>query len=191
MSDVWQYLRDVQQLVGQLDTAAIERLIDLLAGAWRSGKQVVLMGNGGSSATASHIVNDLQKCIQLETGRALKAMCLSDNTPLVLAWANDAGYEQVYARQVECWVGECDVVIGISGSGNSPNVVQAIEAANALKAHTYGLSGCGGGNLARVAKDNLVAPSDNMQHIEDLHMVVLHAVFATLRDRLRSEVPSS
>ncbi|HSV74706.1 MAG TPA: SIS domain-containing protein [Chthonomonadales bacterium] len=181
------YLGDVQRLLGELDEAAIDRLVDLLAGAWRSGRQVLLMGNGGSSATASHIVNDLQKCIQLETGRPLRAMCLSDNTPIVLAWANDAGYEQIYARQVECWASAGDVVIGISGSGNSPNVIQAMEAANALGAHTYGLSGCGGGGLACAAKDGLVAPSNNMQHIEDLHLVVLHAVFATLRDRLRSE----
>ena len=143
------------------------------------------MGNGGSSSTASHIVNDLQKCIQLESGKALRAMCLCDNTALVMAWANDSEYANIFEPQVECWVQPGDVVIGISGSGNSANVVRAIEAANRLGAATFGLAGFDGGQLARVASETLTVPSDNMQQIEDLHMIALHVAFSELRDRVR------
>jgi D-sedoheptulose 7-phosphate isomerase len=144
-----------------------------------------LMGNGGSSSTASHIVNDLQKCIHLDSGKPLKAICLSDCTPLVMAWGNDTDYSNVFAPQVECWAEAGDLVVGISGSGNSMNVINAIEVANRLGASTFGLAGYSGGKLAQVARDCLIVRSENMQQIEDLHMIVLHVAFSLLRDRVR------
>jgi D-sedoheptulose 7-phosphate isomerase len=128
----------------------------------------------------------LQKCIHLDAGRPLKTLCLSDCTPLILAWANDTEYANIFAPQVECWAEPGDLVIGISGSGNSPNVLNAIEAANARGAVTFGLCGFGGGKLANMAKESIVIQSDNMQQIEDLHMILLHVVFSMLRDRLTS-----
>lgn len=184
MDSVRRYFEGVQELLRNIDTEQVTRLVDLLEEAWREGHQVILMGNGGSSSTASHIVNDLQKCIQLESGKALRAMCLCDNTALVMAWANDSEYANVFAPQVECWAQPGDVVIGISGSGNSANVVRAMEAANRLGATTYGLAGFKGGKLAEVASGSLVVPSDNMQQIEDVHLVVLHVAFSELRDRV-------
>src|SRR5437879_7349458 len=121
MSYIRDYLAGVAQLVEQAPEAQVDRLVELLEEAWRGGRRVLLMGNGGSAATASHIVNDLQKCLALECGRPLKCLSLSDCAPLMMAWANDTDYANVFAPQVECWAEPGDLVIAISGSGNSPN----------------------------------------------------------------------
>lgn len=185
MSHINDYFAGLQALIADLDYARVDRLTDLLHEAWSDGKNVLIFGNGGSAASASHIVNDLQKCIYLDSGKPIRALCLSDNTPLVLAWGNDTDFSNIYAPQIECWAGPGDLAIGISGSGNSPNIIRAVEAANARGARTFGLAGYGGGELARVAKESLVLQTHNMQHIEDIHMAVLHGVFSALRERTR------
>jgi D-sedoheptulose 7-phosphate isomerase len=185
MSFLREYLSSVQRLIDQVSEAQVERLVGLLEAVWRADGRVLVMGNGGSSSTASHIVNDLQKCIQLEAGRALKVMCLSDCTPLILAWGNDTDFANIFAPQVECWAEPGDLVIAISGSGNSPNVLNAVAAANAKGAHTFGLAGFQGGKLASLAKECLIVESNNMQQIEDLHMILLHLAFSLLKDRVR------
>ncbi len=179
-----EYLDQLQKLLNEIPETFIQSLVDDLEGCWRDGKRVLLMGNGGSSASASHIVNDLQKCIALESGRALKAACLSDNTPLLMAWANDTDYNNIFTPQVEAWAEPGDVVIGISGSGNSANVLNGIEAANRIGAITYGMCGYKGGKLASIVQKSFVVSSESMQQIEDVHMVVLHIVFVQLRQRL-------
>src|ERR1019366_9017260 len=126
--------------------------------------------------------NDLQKCVYLEAGRPLKTLCLSDCTSLILAWANDTEYANIYAPQVECWAEPGDLVIGISGSGNSENIIRAIEVAKSRGAKTFGLAGFKGGKLAQAADECITILSDNMQQIEDLHMILLHVVFSSLRE---------
>jgi D-sedoheptulose 7-phosphate isomerase len=181
------YLADVKSLLDQVETAQVEPIVEALLEAWRHGRRVLLMGNGGSSSSVSHIVNDLQKNIFLETGRPLRALCLSDCTPLMMAWANDTNWDNIFAPQVECWVEPGDVVIGVSGSGNSMNVVQAIRAANRLGALTFGLAGFTGGKLKGTAQSCLVVPSDSMQRIEDVHMILLHILFTSLLERAKEE----
>jgi D-sedoheptulose 7-phosphate isomerase len=185
MSTISDYLAGVQRLIAQVPLERVERLANRMEEAWREGRRVLLMGNGGSSATASHIVNDLQKCIYLDSGRPLRALCLSDNTPLILAWGNDTEFANIFAPQVACWAEPGDLVIGISGSGNSPNVLRAIEEANRRGAHTVGLAGFQGGKLAQTAQECITIESDSMQQIEDLHMILLHAVFVVLRERTK------
>jgi D-sedoheptulose 7-phosphate isomerase len=185
MGLVADYLDDVKKLLDALDVAQIEALIDHLEQRWHSGGRVMLVGNGGSASTASHIVNDLQKCIYLESGTALKAMCLADCSPLVLAWANDEGYESVFAPQVQCWGESGDLLIAISGSGNSPNVLRAVEAAREKGVYSFGLSGFQGGRLADLADACIVVPSDSMQRIEDVHLILLHLAFVGLLERVR------
>lgn len=185
MNNVSDYFSGVSELLNAIDEPAVNRLLDRLEEAWRTGRKVLLLGNGGSSATASHIVNDLQKCIHLESGRPLKALSLSDCTPLILAWGNDTEFANIFSPQVECWAEPGDLVIAISGSGNSPNVIRAVETANRIGASTFGLAGFEGGALVRAANDCIVISSDNMQHIEDLHMILLHSVFSILRERTR------
>ncbi len=180
------YFDQVKHLLDRVSEEDIVLLTDLLTDAWKEGKKVILMGNGGSAANASHIVNDLQKCLQFDSGKPLKALCLSDNTALILAWGNDTRFDNIYAPQVECWVEPGDMVIGISGSGNSMNVINAIEKGNELGAFTFGLAGFEGGKLSKCAKKTIVVPSDNMQQIEDIHMMILHLVFSELRRRATS-----
>src|SRR5437660_6496544 len=124
------YIGDVKTLLDQIDAAQIESVVGELFKAWRGGRRVLLMGNGGSSSSVSHIVNDMQKNIALESGRPVRALCLSDSTPLMMAWANDTKWDNIFAPQVECWAEPGDVVLGVSGSGDSMNVINGIEAAN-------------------------------------------------------------
>jgi D-sedoheptulose 7-phosphate isomerase len=179
-----QYMQNLATTVGTVDAGAVDGLTDLLEEVWRNGGRVMLMGNGGSGSTASHIVNDLQKCIGLDTGKAIKALCLCDCTALILAWGNDTSYDNIFAPQVECWAEPGDLVIGISGSGNSPNVLNAMEAAKKAGATAFGLAGYGGGKLAGIADRCITLASTNMQLVEDVHMAILHAAFAGLRLRL-------
>jgi D-sedoheptulose 7-phosphate isomerase len=178
-----EYLDGMKSLLDELDTDKIEKLIGLLETCWLEGRRVMLIGNGGSASSASHIVNDLQKCVQLDAGRALKAMCLADCSPLVLAWANDEGYDNDFAPQVECWGEPGDLLIAISGSGNSPNVLKAVEVARRKGVTVFGLSGFAGGLLAPAADECIVVGSDSMQRIEDVHLIVLHMAFVGVRER--------
>lgn len=184
MSFIESYLTDVKSLIDALSETQIEALADHLHRVWKSGGKVLLMGNGGSSATASHIVNDLQKCISLEADRALRTICLSDCTPLILAWGNDTEFANIYAPQVECWAEPGDLVIAISGSGNSPNILNGVEAGKAKGAFVFGLAGYAGGKLAGMCDECITVRSDNMQRIEDLHMIVLHLAFSLMRTRV-------
>jgi len=186
MSFISNYFSRVKELLDTVVESDIEKLVSALEDSWRKDRRVLIMGNGGSSATASHIVNDLQKCIHLEAGRPLKTLCLSDCTPLMMAWANDTEFENVFSPQIECWAEAGDLVIGISGSGNSMNVINAMESANRRGAITIGLAGYQGGKLAQVSKECIVVRSDNMQQIEDLHMIILHVAFSALRERVKN-----
>lgn len=174
--------------MADVDGAEVADLVDHLYEAWKSDRHILLMGNGGSSSTVSHIVADLQKNIFMHSGRALRTMCLTDSTPLITAWANDTRYDNVFAAQVECWARPGDVVIAVSGSGNSPNIIHGIEAANRIGARTFGLAGFQGGKLKDTAQHCIVVPCDNMQKIEDVHMSILHAVFLALVERLEPAV---
>ena len=181
------YLDNVKTLLDAIDPNQIDALTDLLFEAWQNNRRVLLMGNGGSGSTVSHIVNDMQKNIGLESGRPVRALCLSDCAPLMMAWANDTNWDNIFAPQVQCWAELGDVVIGVSGSGNSMNVINAITSANAIGAITFGLAGYGGGKLKDAARHCLIVPSDNMQRIEDVHMIVLHLVFSALLERAKAE----
>jgi D-sedoheptulose 7-phosphate isomerase len=181
------YLTDVKSLIDALSETQIETLADHLHRVWEAGGKVLLMGNGGSSATASHIVNDLQKCIHCDTGKGLRTMCLSDCTPLILAWGNDTEFANIYAPQVECWAEPGDLIIAISGSGNSPNILNGVEAGKAKGAFVFGLAGFGGGKLAGICDECLTVYSNNMQRVEDLHMIVLHLAFSLLRERVTAK----
>jgi D-sedoheptulose 7-phosphate isomerase len=105
-----------------------------------------------------------------------------------MAWANDTEYANVFAPQVECWAEPGDLVLGISGSGNSPNVLNGVQAAKRKGARTFGIVGFGGGMLAQMAEHSIVVHSDNMQLVEDLHSIILHAAFTELRERLKEQI---
>lgn len=190
-SFVGEYLAEVKRLLDGIDPDAVDRIVATLLEAWRSGRRVLLMGNGGSSSSVSHIVNDMQKNIALETGRPLRALCLSDCTPLLMAWANDTQWDNIFTPQVECWAEPGDVVIGVSGSGNSMNVINGITAANRAGAVTIGLAGFQGGKLKEAAERCIIVPTDNMQRIEDVHMILLHVIFSALLEQAKLEAAAA
>lgn len=177
MQQIEFYLSDVSRLLGTLPAAQLQGLVERLLSAYDDGRQVFLLGNGGSAATCSHIVNDFQKCIYLAGGRTFRCMSVTDSVPLITAWANDTDYERVFAEQLRPWVQPGDTVFCVSGSGNSPNVLAAARLAREAGAYTVGLCGYQGGKLAGLVDEALVIPCDNMQRIEDLHMIVLHLLF--------------
>ena len=176
------YLQTSADTLRKLPVAAIDGVIAALVTALESERFVYVMGNGGSAANAEHFVNDLGKGGQRGFPRRFKVLSLVSNVPLMTAWANDTDYGQVFAEQLRNFVGRGDVVMAISGSGNSANVLNAVTLARAHGAVTVGLTGGDGGKLKALCDHCLVVPSDNMQHIEELHLVMLHAIYSAIRD---------
>jgi len=175
------YLARVERTVRELPRAPVARVVGLLLDAWRHRRRVLLLGNGGSAATAAHLTNDLCKLTLTPGWPRLRALALTDNVPLLSAWANDAGFERAFVEPLLTWVEPDDVVVGISTSGNSPNVVEALAAARACGAVTVGFTGRGGGRVATLADVCLCVPSDHIGRQEDLHLVLGHVVADTLR----------
>lgn len=175
-----EYLDLVSQALAELPEDRIQDVIDTLKAAHADGRQVIILGNGGSAATASHIACDLQKGLKEYTGKRFRACSITDNVAVMTAWANDTAYDNIFAEQLDSVLQPGDVVLAISGSGNSPNVIKAVEKANEMGAITIGWSGFEGGKLAKVAQKSLVVNSNNMQRIEDVHMILGHLVFASL-----------
>jgi len=185
MSDekIQEYLEQQIQSIGALkeSSTVFKEIFNILKNARDEKNQVFVMGNGGSASTASHFVADLLKTSITNESNRFKAMSLSDNIPVLLAWSNDDSYENIFSNQLENFVQKNDVVIGISGSGNSKNVLNAIQLANKKQAITIGLSGKGGGKLSELAKINLTIQSDDMLTIETMHLLVCHLITTIIR----------
>ncbi len=160
----------------------VEEIVSALVKARDSGKRIYICGNGGSASTASHMASDLNKGSNRKDAARFKAVALTDNIPAMLAWANDSSYDDIFVEQLKNHLEKGDVVIGISGSGNSPNVLKALHHANDEGALTIGLTGFDGGKIAQVAKICYVVPSNTMQQIEDIHLVIEHMLSIILRD---------
>jgi D-sedoheptulose 7-phosphate isomerase len=178
------YLSTLQGLLSDAPVAALHAAAETLFALYERGGRLVLCGNGGSASTASHLVCDFQKNIFLDGGKPFEVVALTDSPALLTAWGNDTEYANVFAGQARTWLRKDDVLIAISGSGNSPNVLHAVEVAHEVGAHTIGFCGYGGGKLADVVEQAVVVPQHNMQQAEDLHMVYGHVLFSLLRDRV-------
>jgi D-sedoheptulose 7-phosphate isomerase len=181
MEEIDIYLSQVQKLLGQLPGQDIQAVINVLRYARVNGRQVFIIGNGGSAATASHFACDLAKGTVRDGSPRFQVTALTDNMPLFSAWANDAGYEHAFSQQLVSLVEGGDIVIAISGSGNSPNVLNAVGAAKSLGAITIGLAGFSGGGLKDLADICVIVPSDCMEQVEDVHLVLEHLICTTLR----------
>jgi len=161
---------------------AMQRIVPVLLRARREGRTVFFFGNGGSSSTASHFVVDISKVAARGPGRKIRCVGLSDNIPSMTAWGNDSDYSVIFSEQLKILAQKGDVAVAISGSGNSPNVLKAVEAAKELGVTTIGLTGIGGGKLKGMVDVPVVVPSNSMQHTEDVHLTLLHLLTAYLRD---------
>ncbi len=157
-------------------------LTELFARARKDGSTIFFFGNGGSASTGSHLANDLAKLTIAPGLPRFRCLSLSDPVPTLLAWANDVSYAEVYAEQLKNLGRPGDVAVGISGSGNSPNVLRGLEEARKLGMVTVGLVGMGGGKQRALCDLALVVPSQNMQHIEDTHLIVGHLLCSYFRD---------
>jgi len=177
------YLAETRSaLDGPYLVEGLRQIVPVLLKARANGRAVFFFGNGGSAATSSHMSQDLGKLTIVEGKKRFRSVSLADPLPLILAWANDRSYAEVFAEQVKSQARAGDVAIGISGSGNSPNVLRALEEAKKLGLTTVGLIGMGGGKMRALCDHAIVVPSNNMQHIEDVHHILLDLVTAYLRD---------
>ncbi len=184
------YLTYVSEILGRLDEHAIAAFIDALVDARERNARIFFIGNGGSAATASHFANDVSiGCRSWE--RPFRAISLTDNVPIMTAIANDYGYEHVFTLQLKTMLHPGDVVVAISASGNSPNVVNAVTWANEHGAKTIGLTGFDGGKLREIAQIGVHVPTNKGEYgpVEDAHMVLDHLVGAFLMHLCHHEIP--
>jgi len=183
MNQIRNYITILQRTLDQLDLTTINRAIEMLQEARISRRQVFIMGNGGSASTASHFVCDLAKNTRAPGYPDFRVLGLADNMAILSAYANDEGYENVFARQLAAFVQPDDLVIAISTSGNSPNVLKAVRLANQLGAQTIGFTGFNGGQLASLVDLELHVPSDCIEHVEDIHLMMEHLICKDLREQ--------
>lgn len=177
------YLRQLSEVISQLPRKPLYEIINLLREARAEKRHIFIFGNGGSAATASHMVCDLIKNSRRQDRERMKVVGLNDNLPTLSAYANDEGYESVFAEPLESLGQSGDVAIAISGSGNSPNVLRAVEVAHKKGIKTVGLTGFSGGKLKDMVDVCLIVPSNYMEQIEDIHLVVDHLLTIALRSQ--------
>jgi D-sedoheptulose 7-phosphate isomerase len=184
--DVDEYLERVRAEISRLSRDEIETFADLVYERYQTGRFVFIIGNGGSGANASHLCEDLGKSTvkDFESQKRLKVMSLTDNTPYILAWANDTSYDRVFVEQLKNFAGEGDLLIAISGSGNSPNILRAVDWANEHGMTTIGVTGFSGGKLKQIAHHGLHCPIDDMGIVESLHLVAFHYILDDVYGRI-------
>jgi D-sedoheptulose 7-phosphate isomerase len=180
-----QYFDELQRAFIGLAHEGINQIADALLNANESGRMVYLFGNGGSAALASHFACDLGKgTAYCNGGRRFRVLALTDNLPTLTAWANDSSYEDVFSEQLRNFVQPHDIAFAISGSGNSKNVLNALQLAREAGATTVGITGFQGGEMKALCRICVVVPSDNMQIIEDVHLAVAHSIFRIVYSRM-------
>ena len=183
-AQMWkEYVAATAALLDEVDPGEVQALVDAIVDAYRADAFVFIIGNGGSAASASHLCEDLGKgtLTDLERQRRLRAISLTDSMPYILAWANDEGYERIFVEQLKNLAQPGALLIAISGSGNSPNVLRAVEYANEHGMRTFGVCGYDGGALKRAAQQSLHVRSDDMGMVEAVHGVVFHYLVDALR----------
>jgi D-sedoheptulose 7-phosphate isomerase len=186
------YISTIATVIDELPVRDVERIVDVLFNAYARNKAILIVGNGGSAATAAHWACDLAKTsVQDRPGAQMRALALTCNTSVITALANDLGYDMVFAEQVRSVGQPGDVLVVISASGNSPNVVEAAKVARAMGITVVGVLGFGGGAVRTWADVALVVASSDYGPVEDAHMVVGHAVTTALRDLIGRSVPES
>jgi D-sedoheptulose 7-phosphate isomerase len=191
--DIGPYVRRFQEELARVDPTEIRRMADLIYQAWQREQFVYIVGNGGSGANATHMSEDLGKStlrpadLNDESRKRLKVMSLTDNLGWILAVGNDCGYDQIFVQQLMNYGREGDLLIAISGSGNSPNVLKAVDWANRHGLMTFGLTGYSGGKLRQMAKAGLHVPLDDMGMVESIHLALFHWVLNDVFARINLE----
>lgn len=185
MKQIQNYISILQETLDCLPVQLIADVIDVLQQARVQGNQVFIMGNGGSASTASHFVCDLAKNTRHEGFPHFRVIGLTDNMALFSAYANDEGYENVFSQQLANLIKPGDVVIGISASGNSKNVINAMEEAQKYDVTTVGFTGFDGGRLGQMVNINIHVKSNIIEHVEDIHLILEHIIVKTIKDQVQ------
>ena len=191
MDHISRYVNSLKHTLDQLPMTEIDKVIAILHEARLSGRQIFIMGNGGSASTASHFVCDLAKNTRRQGWPNFKVIGLADNMSIFSAYANDEGYASVFANQLDSLAHTGDVVIGISTSGNSPNVINAIELANQRGATTIGFTGFNGGRLGSMVDIEIRVASQSIEQVEDIHLILEHLITKALREEVQEAVTAS
>lgn len=184
MNAIKAYYEKEIETIRSLDFNEIENAVQAIKDAYERGATIYTFGNGGSAATASHFVCDFNKGICEELDKKFNLICLNDNTPIVMAIANDISYEDVFSFQLVNKLKPTDLIIAISGSGNSKNVIKAVEYAKSIGCKVVGMTGYSGGKLNELADYRMHVPVEDMQIAEDLHMSFDHMMYRVLTDTL-------
>lgn len=185
-----EYLRRCAAEFDRLDLSQTEGLANEIYDAWKDGRFVFICGNGGSGSNSSHLCEDLGKStldprdFTNDEARRLKVLSLTDNTPYILAWGNDEGFDRVFVEQLKNLASPDDVLIAISGSGNSPNILNAVDWANRHQLRTWGITGYTGGKLQTTARRNLHVPLDDMGMVESIHLLLFHWILNDVYARI-------
>ncbi len=177
------YFNYLNEIMGRVDLREIEQFIEVLLECRERGSTLFFIGNGGSAATASHFVNDLSIGTR-SWDKPFRAVCLNDNSAVLTAIANDYGYEDIFTLQLQVQMKKGDVLVALSASGNSPNIIKAVEYANNHDLLTVGLTGFDGGKLKQIAKKTIHVPTNKGEYgpVEDIHMILDHLVHAYLKE---------
>lgn len=175
-----EYFDRLSRVIAALDKGSIDRAVSLVAQAWIGGKQIFTLGNGGSSLTALHFINDWNKSVFMASKRPFRGRSLVDNIGLVMSYGNDISFQDIFVEQLKNLLQPSDLIIAISGSGNSENVIRAVNYANENGAVTLGLCGLKGGKLKQLAQHVLWVNVDDMQLSEDIHFMFGHMVMQRL-----------
>ena len=182
MESINQYFAELEQMMRAISLADLKKVLAILEEGYQNGHRIFVMGNGGSAATASHFALDLSKNTIMPGAPRVKAISLTDHVPLITAWSNDTHYEHIFAEQLANMIEPGDVVIGISASGNSANVINAVKLARKSRAATIGLLGAKGGKLKDMVDAYVLAPGQNIEQEEDAHMILAHVITRHMRE---------
>lgn len=180
------YFIEVGHMLQSISQTHLHHVLSLLEDAYHQGHRVFIMGNGGSAATASHFALDLAKNTITPGAPRLKAISLTDHVPLITAWSNDTAYEHIFEEQLANMIEPGDVAIGISTSGNSPNVINALLLAKQTQAATIGLLGASGGRIKNIVDAYILAPGQNIEQEEDAHVILAHVITRHMRTIVQS-----
>jgi D-sedoheptulose 7-phosphate isomerase len=189
ISDCRSYFEQLSRTIAALPVDEVENVTSVLVRAYERRGTVYVFGNGGSAALASHFACDLAKGTLNGSSQRFRVLALTDNVPLMTAWANDSSYEDVFAEQLANFAGPGDVAFAISASGNSPNVIKALRVAKESGCITVGLTGFSGGRMRALCDACIIVPCDNMQIIEDLQLCVAHSLFTCVRSEISGHPP--
>lgn len=177
---VKEYFAAHARLAATLDESGFDKGIQMIKDAFDEGKKILTCGNGGSASTASHYITDWNKMVNLATGKKFRGVCLSDNLGLITAYGNDLSYADVFSGQVDAMMDEGDLLVAVSGSGNSPNILKAIDAARRASGKVLGIVGYDGGKMKANCDHSVWVPSFDMQLCEDVHLMFGHLVMKAL-----------